>query len=113
LVGIFVVDFHTNFELQDDISNINRAIKHARFLSISTNQLSFLRDDPGKFIISNIFGEKISELERNLCDTTRDPHSKFVVKFDEFGFFTRFAVKCENTKYGAHFLSGALHTTEK
>ncbi|MDR3273840.1 MAG: type II secretion system GspH family protein [Puniceicoccales bacterium] len=113
LAGVFVANFCTNFELQDDVSNINRAIKHARRLSIATNQPSFLSYDPGKFTLSDVFGEKISELKCKPCDATLDPHSKFVVKFDKFGFFTKFAVECGNTEYDAHVLSGALRKKER
>jgi prepilin-type N-terminal cleavage/methylation domain-containing protein len=114
LAGIFASNFHgIDFGPWDDVSSFNGAIKRARNFSIATGQPIILSCIPGKFLILDTFGKKLSELECNLCGDTVNPLSKCVAKFDEFGFFTKFTVKCAGIEYLPDILSGILREKEK
>jgi hypothetical protein len=114
LIGAFATNFHgVDFESRDDVSNFNGAIRCARTLSAATGQPTVLCYSSGKFLILDTFGQKLSEFECNLCDGAVDSQSKCIAKFDEFGFFTKFAVKCAGVEYSPDVLSGILRENKK
>jgi prepilin-type N-terminal cleavage/methylation domain-containing protein len=113
LIGVFAASFHTNFDLQNEIVDINRAIRQARHASIATNQPTFLIYDSGKFSIFDTFGEKISELECDLCNSTVEQSFKHGIKFDALGFFMKFTVTYGNVEYTSDTLTGTLNEKKR
>ncbi|MDR0742181.1 MAG: type II secretion system GspH family protein [Puniceicoccales bacterium] len=113
LIGVFAASFHTNFDLQNEIVDINRAIRQARNASIVTNQPTFLVYDSGKFSIFDTFGEKISELECDLHNSTVEQSFKHGIKFDALGFFTKFTVAYGNMEYTSDILAGTLNEKKR
>jgi prepilin-type N-terminal cleavage/methylation domain-containing protein len=113
LIGVFAANFHTNFDLQNEIADINRAIRQARHASIATNQPTFLVYDSGKFSIFDTFGEKISELECDLRNSTMEQSFRHGIKFDALGFFTKFTVMHGNTEYTSDILAGTLNEKKR
>jgi Tfp pilus assembly protein FimT len=108
LIGIFVAKFRVESDQLDDISSINRALKHARLTAISTNQPIRLSYASGTFFMLNDFGEKISEFRCNLRDNNSFKDPRNVTKFDESGFFIPFSIKCGSNEYHTDILSGML-----
>jgi hypothetical protein len=112
IVGTFTVDFHgIDFEFRDDISAFNVAIRRARRISLAENHPTILSYNSGKFLIFDAFGRKLSEFERDLHAAAQD--FRHVVKFDEFGFFTKFTIECGGVEYVPNALSGILCEKER
>jgi hypothetical protein len=113
LACVSTVEFRFSPGNRDEISEINRAMRCARQISISTNQSIFLSHKLGKFLILDAFGEEICGLKcksENFAPISWKTHG---AKFDKFGFFEPFAIEYDNIKYAANELSGMLHEKTK